>query len=114
MTASDQEQPGAAAVGDTGLPKIVVFKGVSDPVEAKRACYRFEVRITPQDEDDAGRWVGDLTLSNVNPYTSRPLRRAIADWQARVGMTGRADLSPDELHSDTELTWTVEEFFQLL
>jgi hypothetical protein len=114
MTASDQEQPGAAAVGDTGLPKIVVFKGVSDPVEAKRACYRFEVRITPQYEDDGGRWVGDLTLSNVNPYTSRPLRRAIADWQARTGTTGRTDLSPDELHTDTELTWTVEEFFQLL
>jgi hypothetical protein len=114
MTASDQEQPGAAAVEDTGLPKIVVFKGVSDPVEAKRACYRFEVRTTPQYEDDAGRWVGDLTLSNVNPYTSRPLRRAIADWQARTGTTGRADLRPDELHTDTELTWTVEEFFQLL
>jgi hypothetical protein len=114
MTASDQEQPGAAAVEDTGLPKIVVFKGVSDPVEAKRACYRFEVRTTPQYEDDAGRWVGDLTLSNVNPYTSRPLRRAIADWQARTGTTGRTDLRPDELPTDTELTWTVEEFFQLL
>jgi hypothetical protein len=113
MTASDQEQPGAAAVDDTGLPKIVVFKGVSDPVEAKQTCYRFEVRTTPQ-YDDAGRWVGDLTLSNVNPYTSRPLRRAIADWQARTGTTGRTDLSPDELHTDTELTWTVEEFFQLL
>ncbi len=114
MTASGQEQPGAAAVEDTGLPKIVVFKGVTDPVEAKRACYRFEVRTTPQYEDDAGRWVGDLTLSNVNPYTSRPLRRAIAHWQARTGTTGRADLSPDELPTDTELTWTVEEFFLLL
>jgi hypothetical protein len=114
MTASDQEKSGAAAVDDTGLPKIIVFKGVSDPVEAKRACYRFEVRTTPQYEDDAGRWVGDLTLSNVNPYTSRPLRQAIADWQAWTGMTGRADLSPDELHTDTEVTWTVEEFFQLL
>ena len=114
MPASDQEKSGAAAIDDTGLPKIVVFKGVSDPVEAKRACYRFEVRTTPQYGDDAGRWVGDLTLSNVNPYTSRPLRRAIADWQARTGTTGRADLRPDELHTDTELTWTVEEFFQLL
>jgi hypothetical protein len=72
MTASGQEQPGAAAVEDTGLPKIVVFKRVSDPVEAKRACYRFEVRTTPRYEDDAGRWVGDLTLSNVNPYTLAP------------------------------------------
>jgi hypothetical protein len=114
MTASDPEKPGAAAVDDTGVPKIVVFKGVSDPVEATRACYRFEVRTAPQYEDNTGRWVGDLTLSNVNPYTSRPLRRAIADWQARTGTTGRADLSPDELHTDTELTWTVEEFFQLL
>jgi hypothetical protein len=72
------------------------------------------VRTTPQYEDDAGRWVSDLTLSNVNPYTSRPLRQAIADWQARTGTTGRTDLSPDELHTDRELTWTVEEFFQLL
>jgi hypothetical protein len=114
MTASDQEQPGAAAVDDTGLPKIVVFKGVSDPVEAKQTCYRFEVRTTPQYEDDAGRWVGDLTLSNVNPYTSRPLRQAIADWQARTGTTGRADLSPEQLPTNRELAWTVEEFFQLL
>jgi hypothetical protein len=114
MTASDQAKPGAAAVEDTGLPKIVVFKGVSDPVEAKRTCYRFEVRTTPQYEDDAGRWVGDLTLSNVNPYTSRPLRQAIADWQARTGTTGGADLSPEQLHTAPELTWTVEEFFQPL
>jgi hypothetical protein len=114
MTASDQAQSGAAAVGDTGLPKIVVFKGVSDPVEAKRACYRFEVRTTPQYEDDAGRWVGDLTLANVNPYTSRPLRQAIADWQAKIGTTGRADLSPEQLPTNRELAWTVEEFFQLL
>jgi hypothetical protein len=48
------------------------------------------------------------------PTPSRPLRRAIADWQARTGTTGRADLRPDELPTDTELTWTVEEFFQLL
>jgi hypothetical protein len=114
MTASDQEKSGAAAVNDTGLPKIVVLKGVSDPVEAKRACYRFEVRTMPKFEDDAGRWVGDLTLSNVNPYTSRPLRQAIADWQARTGTSGRTDLSPDEPHTGTELSWTVEEFFQLL
>ena len=45
MTASDQEQPGAAAVDDTGLPKTVVFKGVSDPVEAKQTCYRFGIEI---------------------------------------------------------------------
>jgi hypothetical protein len=114
MTASDQAKPGAAAVDNTGLPKIVVFKEVSDPVEAKQTCYRFELRTTPRYEDDAGRWVGDLTLSNVNPYTSRPLRQAIADWQARTGMTGAADVSPEELPTDTELTWTVEEFFQLL
>jgi hypothetical protein len=114
MTTSDPKKLAAAAVDDTGLPKIVVFKGVSDPVEATRARYRFEVRTTPQFEDDAGRWVGDLTLSNVNPYTSRPLRQAIADWQARTGTTGRTDPGPDELHTDTELSWTVEEFFQLL
>jgi hypothetical protein len=114
VTASGQEQPGAAAVDDTGLPKIVVFKGVSDPVEATRTCYRFEVRTTAQYEDDAGRWVGDLTLSNVNPYTSRPLRQAIADWQARTGTTGRADLSPEQPPTNRELAWTVEEFFQLL
>jgi hypothetical protein len=114
MPASDRERPAAAAVDNTGLPKIVVLKGVSDPVEATRARYRFEVRTAPQYGDDAGRWVGDLTLSNVNPYTSRPLRKAIADWQARTGTTGRADLSPDKLHTHTELTWTVEEFFQLL
>ena len=114
MTTSDQGKSGAAPVDDTGLPKIVVFKGVSDPVEATRARYRFEVRTAPQFEDDTGRWVGDLTLSNVNPYSSRPLRQAIADWQARTGTTGRTDLSPDELHTDTELTWTVDEFFQLL
>jgi hypothetical protein len=114
MTASDQEKSGAAAVDDTGLPKIVVFKGVSDPVEAKRACYRFEVRTTPQYEDDAGRWVGDLTLTNLNPYTSRPLRKAIADWQAKTGTTGRADPSTDEPHTNKELTWTVQEFFELL
>ena len=114
MTASDQEQSGAAAVDDTGAPKIIVFKGVTDPVEATRARYQFEVQTAPQFEDDAGRWVGDLTLSNVNPYTSRPLRKAIADWQAKTGTTGRADLGPDELHTDKELTWTVQEFFQLL
>jgi hypothetical protein len=89
MTASDQEQPGAAAVDDTGLPKTVVFKGVSDPVEAKQTCYRFEVRTTPQDEDDAGRWVGDLTLSNVNPYTSRTPRARFAG-RLRIGKPGRA------------------------
>jgi hypothetical protein len=55
-----------------------------------------------------------LTLTNLNPYTSRPLRQAIADWQAKTGPSGCADLSPDELHTDTELTWTVEEFFELL
>jgi hypothetical protein len=114
MTTSDQEKPAAAAVDDTGLPKIVVFKGVTDPVEAKRARYQFEVRATPQFEDDTGHWVGDLTLTNINPYTSRPLRKAIADWQARAGTTGRADLSADEPHTDTELTWTVGEFFELL
>jgi hypothetical protein len=114
MTASDQEQPGAAAVDDTGLPKTVVFKGVSDPVEAKQTCYRFEVRTTPQYEDDAGRWVSDLTLSNVNPYTSRPLRQAIADWQHETGTSGRADPGPNEPHAGKELSWTVEEFFELL
>lgn len=114
MTTSDQEKPSASAGDDTGLPKIVVFKGVTDPVEAKRARYQFEVRTTPQFEDDTGRWVGDLTLTNVNPYTSRPLRQAIAGWQAKTGTTGRADPSPDEPHTGKELTWTVEEFFGLL
>jgi hypothetical protein len=112
MTTSDQDKP--AAVADTGVPKIVVFKGVTDPVEATRARYRFEVRTAPQVEDDTGRWVGDLTLSNVNPYTSRPLRRAIADWQAKTGTSGRAELGPDEPHTGKELSWTVEEFFELL
>jgi hypothetical protein len=114
MATSDQEKPAAAAVDDTGLPKIVVFKGVTDPVEATRARYQFEVRTTPQVEDDTGHWVGDLTLTNVNPYTSRPLRKAIADWQAKTGTTGRADPSTDEPHTNKELTWTVQEFFQLL
>jgi hypothetical protein len=113
MTTSDQDKP-AAAVADTGLPKIVVFKGVTDQVEATRARYRFEVRTAPRFEGDTGHWVGDLTLANVNPYTSRPLRQAIADWQAKTGPSGRAELSPDEPRTDTELTWTVEEFFQLL
>ena len=114
MTTSDPKKPGAAAVDDAGLPKLVVFKGVSDPVEASRARYRFEVRTTPQFQDDTGHWVGDLTLTNLNPYTSRPLRQAIADWQAKTGTSGRADPSPDEPHTDEELTWTVEEFFELL
>jgi hypothetical protein len=39
---------------------------------------------------------------------------AIADWQAKTGTTGRADPSPDEPDIGKELTWTVEEFFQLL
>jgi len=91
-----------------------VFKGVTDPVEASRARYRFEVRTTPQIQDDTGHWVGDLTLTNINPYTSRPLRKAIAGWQAKTGTTGRADLSPNEPRTDEELTWTVEEFFELL
>jgi hypothetical protein len=52
MSTSDQDKP--AAVADTGLPKIVVFKGVTDPVEATRACYRFEVRAAPQFEGDTG------------------------------------------------------------
>ncbi len=112
MTTGDQDKP--AAVADTGLPKVVVFKGVTDPVEATRARYRFQVRTAPQFEGDPGHWVGDLTLTNLNPYTSRPLRQAIADWQAKTGPSGRADLSPDELHTDAELTWTVEEFFKLL
>jgi len=34
MTTSGQEKPAATAADDTGLPKIVVFKRVSDPVEA--------------------------------------------------------------------------------
>jgi hypothetical protein len=114
MTTSDQEKPAAAAADDTGAPKIIVFKGVTDPVEATRARYQFEVQTAPQFEDDTGRWVGDLTLSNVNPYTSRPLRKAIADWQARTGTSGRADLGRDEPHTGKELTWTVEEFFELL
>jgi hypothetical protein len=114
MATSDQEKPAAAAVDDTGLPKIVVFKGVTDPVEATRARYGFEVRTAPQFDDDTGRWVGDLTLTNLNPYTTRPLRKAIADWQARTGTIGRADPSPDEPHTDKELTWTVQEFFELL
>ena len=112
MTTSDQDKP-AAAVADTGLPKIVVFKGVSDQVEATRARYRFEVRTAPRFEGDTGHWVGDLTLSNVNPYTSRPLRQAIADWQAKTGPSG-AGRSPNKPRADTELTWTVEEFFELL
>jgi hypothetical protein len=114
VTTSDQEKPAAAAVGDTGVPKIVVFKGVSDPVEATRARYRFEVRMAPRFEDDTGRWVGDLTLSNVNPYSSRPLRQAIADWQAKTGPGGRADPGPEEPHAGKELSWTVAEFFELL
>ena len=114
VTTSDQDKPAAVAVDDTGLPKIVVFKGVTDPVEATRARYQFEVRTPPQFEGDTGHWVGDLTLTNINPYTSRPLRQAIADWQAKTGTTGRADLGPDEPHTGKELTWTVEEFFELL
>ncbi len=114
MTTSDQEKLAAAAVDDTGLPKIIMFKRVIDPVEAKRARYEFEVRTTPQFDDDTGHWVGDLTLTNINPYTSRPLRQAIADWQAKTGTTGRARQGTDEPHPDTELTWTVEEFFELL
>jgi hypothetical protein len=114
MTTSDQEKLAAAAVDDAGLPKIVVFKGVTDPVEATRARYQFEVRTTPQFEDDTGHWVGDLTLTNINPYTSRPLRKAIADWHTKTGTTGHADPSADEPHTDKELTWTVEEFFALL
>jgi hypothetical protein len=35
MTTSDQEKP--AAVADTGVPKIIVFKGVSDP--SRRSGY---------------------------------------------------------------------------
>jgi hypothetical protein len=112
MTTSDQDKP--AAVADTGLPRIVVFKDVTDPVEATRARYRFEVRTAPRFEGDTGDWVGDLTLSNVNPYTSRPLRQAIADWQAKTGPSGRAELGPDKPHTGEELTWTVEEFFELL
>jgi hypothetical protein len=108
MTTSDQGKPAAAPVDDTGLPKIVVFKGVTDPVEATRARYRFEVRTAPQFEDDTGRWVGDLTLSNVNPYSSRPLRQAIADWQHETGTSGRADPGPNEPHAGKELSWTVE------
>jgi hypothetical protein len=114
MTTSHQGKPAAAAIDDTGLPKIVVFKGVTDPVEATRARYRFEVRTAPQFEDDTGRWVGDLTLTNLNPYTSRPLRKTIADWHAKTDTTGRADPSPDEPHTGKELSWTVEEFFELL
>jgi hypothetical protein len=114
MATSDQESRAAAAVDDTGLPKIIVFKGVTDPVEATLARYQFIVQTTPQVGDDTGRWVGDLTLTNLNPYTSRPLRKAIADWQAKTGTAGRADPSPDEPHTDKELTWTVEEFFELL
>ena len=114
MATSDQEKPAAAAVDDTGLPKVVVFKGATDPVEATRARYQFEMRTAPQFDDDTGRWVGDLTLTNLNPYTTRPLRKAIADWQANTGTTGRADPSPDEPHTDKELTWTVQEFFELL
>ncbi len=72
------------------------------------------MRTTPQLQDDTGHWVGDLTLTNVNPYTSRPLRKAIADWQAKTGTSGRADPKPDESHTDEELTWVVEEFFELL
>jgi hypothetical protein len=98
----------------TGSPRIVVFKQVTDPVEATRARYQFEVRTTSQFDDDTGRWVGDLTLTNLNPYTSRPLRKAIADWQAKTGTTGRADPSTDEPHTNKELTWTVQEFFELL
>jgi hypothetical protein len=72
------------------------------------------VWTAPRFEGDTGHWVGDLTLANVNPYTSRPLRQAIADWQAKTGPSGRAELSPDEPRTDTELTWTVEELFRLL
>jgi hypothetical protein len=114
MTRSDQDKPAAAPVADTGLPKLVVFKGVSDPVEATRACYRFEVRAAPQFEGDTGHWVGDLTLTNLNPYSSRPLRQAVAGGQPRTDTTGRPDPGPDQPHTGTELTWTVEEFFELL
>jgi hypothetical protein len=45
--------------------------------------------------------------------TSRPLRKAIADWQAKNGPSGRAELGPDKPPTGEELTWTVEEFFEL-
>jgi hypothetical protein len=91
-----------------------VFKGVTDPVEATRARYRFEVRTAPVFEGDTGHWVGDLTLTSVNRYTSRPLRQAIAGWQAKTSTSGRADPSPDEPPTGMELSWTVEDIFELL
>jgi hypothetical protein len=92
----------------------IVEEFAEPPRELRRGPTRSVKRTMPEFEDDAARWVGDLTLSNVNPYASRPLRRAIADWQAKTGTTGRADPSPDEPDIGKELTWTVEEFFQLL
>jgi hypothetical protein len=47
-------------------------------------------------------------------YLAPASPEAIADWQAKTDTTGPADPSPDEPHTDKELTWTVEECFQLL
>jgi hypothetical protein len=85
---------------------LIHLHDVEEPNDPKLARYHFKILTAPVMEHDLGRWVGDFTLKNINPYSSRALREAIADWYDEDW--------EDKEHDEKWLTWTVQEFFALL